>query len=330
MNRLAAIGVAVALVAAACTTEQTSDPSPTLTSTTSTSTTTTTPDTVPDTTPDTTEAPPESTSTTTQAVPSGPPVDAVVPIFAGGADGGWLFIGTWQFDAWVEAFDDAGDPVDLPITPGTSAVVANLDDQVPGAFGEPTDSCFDGRTGPTVDPPTAAPEPPGFGYGAIAVPTPAWDIVPRPVAVSAARPEAYRDLGVTAFAGEPVDASLGSVEQLVVTDLDGDGDDEALVVFEYIQPSAGPGAPGDLAGLLLVDAVTRQATTVERSWVDAELDPDAFPLIERFRVLGVADLNGDGRTEVIVHSWYYEGASVSVYTYDGAELVEVLGNGCGA
>jgi hypothetical protein len=72
------------------------------------------------------------------------------------------------------------------------------------------------------------------------------------------------------------------------------------------------------------------ASTVERSFVDADLGPDEFPLIERYRVLAVADLNGDGRTEVAVHAWYYEGASVIVYGYDGAELTEVLANGCGA
>lgn len=330
MKRLLALVVALVVVATACTTEQSSDPSPTLTSTTSSSPPTTATPTTTAPAPDTTEPSPTSISTTTEPAPSGLPVDAVVPIFTGGTSGGWLFVGTWQFDAWVEAVDDSGDPADFPITTGTSALVANLDDQLAGTFGEPTEACFDGRTGPTMDPGVAAPEPPGFGYGAIAIPTPTWEITPRPVAVTSTGPATYTDLGIAAFEGQPVDASLGAVEQLVVTDLDGDGDDEALVAFEYVQPSAGPGAPGDLSGVLLVDTVTRQATTVIDSAVDVDLDPAGFPLIERFRVLGIADLNGDGRTEVIVHAWYYEGSSVIVYTYDGAELTEVLSSGCGS
>jgi hypothetical protein len=47
-------------------------------------------------------------------------------------------------------------------------------------------------------------------------------------------------------------------------------------------------------------------------------------------VLDVADLNGDGRMEVLVHAWYYEGASVIVYTYDGTDFTQVLATGCGA
>jgi hypothetical protein len=34
--------------------------------------------------------------------------------------------------------------------------------------------------------------------------------------------------------------------------------------------------------------------------------------------------------EVAVHAWYYEGASVAIYEYDGAELTDVLVAGCGA
>ena len=96
-----------------------------------------------------------------------------------------------------------------------------------------------------------------------------------------------------------------------------------------MQPSAGPGAPGDLTALLVIDADTRAADTVLLSAVDQEADPETFPIIERYRVLDVADLNGDGKMEVLVHAWYYEGAAVIAYTFDGGELTEVLATGCG-
>lgn len=324
--QLLAAFAAVSIVAAACTTEQSSDPAPTLTSTTSTSTsTTTTTTTISETTTPTTD----TTTLPDTTVPSGP-VDATVPLFAGGAEGGWLYLGAWQFDRWVAAFDGDVETVAPSIAPGTPATVSNLDLESAGSFGDATEACFDDRDGPTVDVAVAAPDPPGFGYAAVALPTPAWSLSPRPIAVTTRGPATYATLGAESFASRPVDGSLGTVQQLVVADLDGDGDDEALVSFEHIQPSAGPGAPGDLAALLLVDTVTRTASTVQQAWVDVDLDPDEFPLISRFRVLDVVDLNGDGRMEVVVHAWYYEGASVLVYTYDGAELTEVLANGCGA
>jgi len=263
-------------------------------------------------------------------MPSGP-ADAVIPLLVGGAtSSGWLFLGAWQQDSWQEPTDPGGNPIRPGISAGSTAIVSDLDGERTAEVGETTEACFDDRVGPTLDIEVAAPEPPGFGYSAVAALGPSWPLKPRPVAVTATSPEAYQALGEAAFAGEPVDATEGSVEELVIADLDGDGDDEALVAFEFVQPSAGPGAPGDLAAILLVDVGTRDASTVLQSTVDEDADETTFPIIERFRVLDVADLNGDGRMEVLVHAWYYEGASVVTYTYDGTELTQVLATGCGA
>jgi hypothetical protein len=328
-RRLAGFAAIALAVLAACTTEEASNPGPTLTTTPTTTTTTTT-------TAPTTTVPPTSTTAapaTTEApvtLPAGP---AAVPVslFVGGDGGGWLPLGAWQVDRWQEEEGDpSGDPVPPSIDPGTPMVVSNLDGEATAATGDLVEACFDGRVGPSLDLAVAAPEPPGFGYGAVALTTPSWSLRPRPIAVTSSGPAGYDEIGIDAFDGEPVDATLGTVEQLVVADLDGDGDDEALVAFEYVQPSAGPGAPGDLSSILLVDTLTRNSSTVLQSAVDEDLDPDGFPLIERFRVIDVADYNGDGRMEVAVHAWYYEGASVVIYEYDGAELTEVLATGCGA
>ena len=322
-----AIAVAATLVAA-CTTEESSTPRPTLTSTTSTSTTTTT------VAPTTTSAPTtaEETTTTpapTTTLPSGP-ADVQVPLLIGGQVGGWLYLGAWQFDRWARAFDDDGDPITPSIGPGTAVTVTNLGLDSPATLGEFTEACFDERVGPTLDVTVAAPEPPGFGYGALALPTPAWPLSPRRIAVTATGPAAYQAIGEAAFAGDPVDATLGSIAQVVVVDLDGDGDDEAIAVFEHVTADTISGAPGDLAAVLLIDTATRDSSTPLKTFVDQDLDPDGFPVTTRYRIVDVADYNGDGRMEVAVHAWYYEGSSVIVFEYDGTELVEVLTNGCGA
>lgn len=327
MIRPSAGGLAIALslivAVTGCTTELTSDPGPTLTSTTSTTTTTTT---VPASTTTTTIVETTTTPATTTTLPAGP-VDAIVPLLVGGADGGWLNLGEWQFDGWSDAVDANGNPIAPTVGPGTAVTVSNLDAEAAGQLGETTEACTDGRIGPTVDVSVAAPDPPGFGYGALALPTPAWALKPRPVAVTNSAPASYTTLGQAAFAGTAVDASLGAAQQLVVTDLDGDGDSEALMVYEYIKPGTVRGAAGDLASVLLVDATTRTSSTVERSFV---APADRIPSLERFRILDVADLNGDGRMEVAVHAWRFEGAVVQLYEYDGTKLTQVLSAGCGA
>jgi hypothetical protein len=245
----------------------------------------------------------------------------------GGADGGWLNLGEWQFDGWSDAVDADGNPIAPTVGPGTAVIVSNLDAESAGQLGETTEACSDGRIGPTVDVSVAAPDPPGFGYAALALPTPTWVLKPRPVAVTDGAPASYTTLGQAAFAGTAVDASLGAAQQLVVTDLDGDGDSEALMVYEFIKPGTVRGAAGDLSSVLLVDAATRTSSTVERSFV---APTDRIPSLERYRILDVADVNGDGRMEVAVHAWQFEGAVVRLYEYDGTKLTQVLSAGCGA
>jgi len=319
--RLAAVGV-VASLAAACTSQESSEPGTTLTTTTtSTVPSTTTPPTT------STIAPPVTTTTqaptTTVAAPTGP-VDGSIPLFTGGGPGNWLFLGAWQVDHWMSAPDDGAPSIDGE---PTFAITGLAFSEMSGVVGPNDEACFDGRAGPSIDAAVPAPEPPGFGFSAIALPA-AWPLRPRPVAQVSGGVPAYQQLGEEAFAGEPIDASLGAVEQIVVADLDGDGDDEAIVGFEYIQDVALPGSPGDLDAMLLVDTASRSSETIVSATVGG--GADSSPIIGRFRVLDVADLNGDGRMEVVIHAWYYEGASVILYEYDGTTLTEVLATGCGA
>jgi hypothetical protein len=46
--------------------------------------------------------------------------------------------------------------------------------------------------------------------------------------------------------------------------------------------------------------------------------------------MAVADLDGDGTMEVVLHRWYYEGAGVEIFQFDRRALAPVAGNGCGA
>jgi hypothetical protein len=315
--------VAGALMAG-CTTEISSSPAPTLTSTTSTSTTTTTTTTttsIPATT--TTVAPPEATA------PTGP-TTALVPLLVGGDDGGWLYLGGWQFDQWTKPVDASGNAVSAPIGEGAPVEIRNLTTSTSATLGAPATACFDGRTGPTADVTVPPLDPPGSGYAAVALPTPNWDPTPRPIAVTSTGPAAYAALGAAGLTGTAVDATKGTIGQLVIADLDGDGDDEALMVYEKVTADSIRGASGDFSSLSLVEVPTRTATTIEKSFVPLAASPTQTAVLDRFSVLDVADYNGDGKMEVAVSSWYYEGASVTVYTYDGVALTPVLTTGCGA
>ena len=54
-----------------------------------------------------------------------------------------------------------------------------------------------------------------------------------------------------------------------------------------------------------------------------------FAAPNRHTLLAVADLNGDGRMEVVVDSKYYEGQSIYAYSFAGGQAEDVLSVGCG-
>jgi len=328
MNRVV-LAIALTSIAAACTTQESSQPGPTLTSV-ATSTSTTVPATTTIATTSTTTIPETTTteSATTTVAPTGP-VDASVPLLVGGESGDWLFLGTWQVNRWASAIGEDNEPITPNIQGEPTFAISGLGfAQMRGVVGSNGEACMDGRVGPSIDVTVPPPEPPGFGYSAIALPS-SWSLRPRQVALLAGGVPAYQQLGIDAFADEPVDASLGTVTQIVVVDLDDDGTDEAIVAFERVDETAPSGADGDLAAMLLIDTATRTSQTIVSNAVVATPGADETLITERYRVLDVADLNGDGKMEVIIHAWNFESASVIAYEYDGTALNQVLSTGCG-
>ena len=274
----------------------------------------------------TTTAPP----TTALPAPSGEPTGEAVPIFAGSDLGPWLYLGRWSGSAWDGAFDAENQAVDPAFASNATITITDLTrgarDGASGASGE---SCFDGRTGPAITPNAGVPDPPGFGYSAIALPAD-WPLRPRPVAEVEADIADYRESGIAAFAGDAVETQAGELDQIVVSDLDGDGDSEAIVVFGDESESESAATDPGFSALLLIDTDSGDATTIAKSFVPLDLEEGALADFESHRVLDVADLNGDGLMEIVAHVWYGEGALVSIFTYDGGAVTEVLSTGCGS
>ncbi len=340
--RLVALTVVAATVAAACSEQEPAAPAtlPAATATTPTSTLPTTNPPATTTAPSTTAAPTTSTTaaptTTTAPAPSGIPTDVSTPLFAGSSTDAWLYLGRWTGSGWENAFDDTGAPIPSTIADGADVTIAELGQTpVSGTAGGTAEACAVEPDlvvdGPVIAPNAGVPDVPGFGYRAIALPA-AWDVHPREAVEVDETIQAYADAGVAAFAGDPVETQAGEVDQTVVVDLDGDGDTEVLVVFgheaEPVEGQTGP--PAGFSALLLLDADSRDGTVVAKSFSALDEGNPAAEPYDSFRVLDVADVNGDGIAEVVVHTWFVDGAGVIVFEYDGATLGEVLQAGCGS
>jgi len=327
--------LSVAVIASACTEEAAiTPPTATFETTTTTeappeSTTTAAPDTAP---PETTVAESTTTMPETTAAPTttiaalGDPTTVSTEYFVGGALGGWLYLGRWTGSDWEADRDDEQQLREPSASNGDAVVVHDLDAApVEGTVDGTGEACADGRTGPVITPDPG--EESDSGFRSVAFPAD-WATQPRAVALVDASIESYADAGAAAFEDLGIDTSDGTIRQLLVTDLDGDGDTEALVAF---------GAAA-FSTLLVIDADSGAAIRVARSVTEtvtpttvAEDDPPGETTTtpaDVYRTLAVADLNGDGRAEIVSHAFDGTTSTVSVHTYDGTEVDAVLTTAC--
>lgn len=229
-------------------------------------------------------------------------------------------MGWWSEDGWVvpETLDE------IPLIGGEEYQIVMLDQPITTAIGEEPTLCEPSQT-PVLDfdPPLAG----DFADpGALAV-LADWELRPFPVVVETelddvhveAVTQVLMSLGIEA---EPV------IFQIVVADIDGDGTEEIAIVAKDLSDNLF-GQPGDYSVVVL-------RKMIEGEWQTAILEtslaePDsAYILSHSFAA--IADLNGDGKMEIVVDAAYYEGAGTTAYEYTNDDLgpEHVLGGGCGA
>lgn len=114
-------------------------------------------------------------------------------------------------------------------------------------------------------------------------------------------------------------------------DLEGDGTDEVILSAAYYKSRRDPFqvSIGDYHLVLLrkiVDGKVRDLMIRGDFKVIRESDGSVVDN----RIYAVLDLNGDGRLEVIVHSFYPEARYSEVYEIEGADIRTVMWTGCGA
>lgn len=158
-----------------------------------------------------------------------------------------------------------------------------------------------------------------------------WNLVPRVPQEIAATDKTYANIATAFLKTKGIARPKINLDQILQVDLEGDGRMEILMTGNFYKKGMTelPGA-GDYSFALLRKIVNGRARNV---LIEGEFFTrnrgDYSPPNER-RIFAVADLNGDGKMEIVLDSTYYEGGSETVFEITGGKPSRVLEVSCGA
>lgn len=159
-----------------------------------------------------------------------------------------------------------------------------------------------------------------------------WNPVPRAVKLIDLNDATYKKIVADVLQTKRITKTTIKLAQAVRVDLDGDGTEEVLIAAtKYASGDVSSSAKvGDYSFILLRKIVDGkvQNTIIAGDFITKKVD---FGAPSEYEISAIADLNGDGRMEIILYSMYYEGSSTGVYELKGNKAVEVaaLSVGCG-
>ena len=114
-------------------------------------------------------------------------------------------------------------------------------------------------------------------------------------------------------------------------DLEGDGTDEVLINAAYYKSRRDPfiTAVGDYHFVLLRKIIEGKPRDLFIRGDFKVIKESDGPIVEN-EIYAILDLNGDGRLEVVIHTFYPEARYAEVYDIDGRNIRMVMSTGCGA
>jgi hypothetical protein len=172
--------------------------------------------------------------------------------------------------------------------------------------------------------------------GAIALAAP-WNALPRKVQILDATQQVYVDAARDFLKTKGIEQPKVKIDSILRIDLDGDGEEEVLIsATNYFSkderiPMRSPA--GSYSMVILRHVV---AGKVETQLVEGEFYPKAYVSHDAsfnapnvYKVIGVLDLDGDGKMEIVVRSDYYEGGASTIYRCNPKKIEELLSVACG-
>ena len=161
-----------------------------------------------------------------------------------------------------------------------------------------------------------------------------WNAMPRPVKIGSTQQQVYKEAAAEILTSRGIVNPKVNLTQVIRVDLDGDGREEVLVSASHYQTFKPGGAltPNARAGDYSLVFLRKE---VQGKVVTTIITGEFYPLAKEFnapaehRIIGVLDLNGDGKLEIVLSGRYYEGDWVIAYRVDGVKTTKLFSMGCG-
>ena len=156
-----------------------------------------------------------------------------------------------------------------------------------------------------------------------------WDLTPHSIASLGLDSIAYKNIARELLSEFDIDDPDPELTVLVETDLDGDGNVETFFGVERIADSLMFGTANDYSLLYMRKVIDGRFTNL-LIYGDIENAEYGNGMLNSIRLSAVADLNGNGRMEVVAGLMYYEGSSTFVIEFndDKETFTQALYVGC--
>jgi hypothetical protein len=230
-------------------------------------------------------------------------------------------LGWWNGSDWIDAQGED----ELPVAGGEDYQVVRLGDVAKTIGGEQTTVCEPlGLVGVELDEAELLGAFPGPIGVAISAP---WELQPH-LFEGISDDGTYSGLAAALLSDRGLDVANPQIKQVFRTDLEGDGVNEVLVVAEDVAQNFIM-ETGDYSIAFMRKVVQGEVQTAVLQETVALDEDDTFAGAHSFG--GVADLNNDGKMELIANSAFFEGFNIAVWEYvnDNLGPTSVLEVGCG-
>jgi hypothetical protein len=159
-----------------------------------------------------------------------------------------------------------------------------------------------------------------------------WDPMPRAPKAIDLNSAVYKKIVADVLKTKKIAKTTIKLMQAVRIDLEGDGKEEVLITATFYDSGAiTPTAKRGNYSFVMIRRIIGK--TVQNTVIDGEFYTKniEFGAPYEYEISAIADLNGDGKMEIVLHGAYYEGSSSWVYEMKNGRLTEVkaLSVGCG-